>query len=189
MEDDLRRLGFDVAVVDCSDELAARLAAAPAGDRVAVVDPRFTGHRHALRLALTDPRFPAGALPGALAVTAPVRRELAIAVKELTEQDLVPPGPDAYAQVLQKAGVAVHRPELGVLTAVLPADMAELTAAREAVAAVDDETVRLRSAVKSRDGFFTTYCISPYSRYLARWCARRGLTPESGHHRARCSSR
>jgi phosphatidylglycerophosphate synthase len=31
--------------------------------------------------------------------------------------------------------------------------------------------------VKSRDGFFTTYCISPYSRYLARWCARRGLTP------------
>ena len=31
--------------------------------------------------------------------------------------------------------------------------------------------------MKSRDGFFTTYCISPYSRYLARWCARRGLTP------------
>ncbi|MEU6285715.1 hypothetical protein, partial [Streptomyces sp. NPDC047028] len=28
----------------------------------------------------------------------------------------------------------------------------------------------------SRDGFFTTFCISPYSRYLARWCARRGLT-------------
>ena len=43
--------------------------------------------------------------------------------------------------------------------------------------AVDDEAVRLRSAVKARDGFFTTYCISPYSRYLARWCARRGLTP------------
>ncbi|GGQ19330.1 hypothetical protein GCM10010249_42510 [Streptomyces roseolilacinus] len=37
--------------------------------------------------------------------------------------------------------------------------------------------MRLRSAVKSRDGFFTTFCISPYSRYLARWCARRGLTP------------
>jgi phosphatidylglycerophosphate synthase len=31
--------------------------------------------------------------------------------------------------------------------------------------------------VKARDGFFTTYCISPYSRYIARWCARRGLTP------------
>jgi phosphatidylglycerophosphate synthase len=45
------------------------------------------------------------------------------------------------------------------------------------VAAVDDEAVRLRTAVKSRDGFFTTHFISPYSRYLARWCARRGLTP------------
>jgi phosphatidylglycerophosphate synthase len=31
--------------------------------------------------------------------------------------------------------------------------------------------------VKSRDGFFTTFFISPYSRYIARWCARRGLTP------------
>ncbi|MCZ9339601.1 CDP-alcohol phosphatidyltransferase family protein, partial [Streptomyces sp. TRM76130] len=34
-----------------------------------------------------------------------------------------------------------------------------------------------KSAVKARDGFFTTFCVSPYSRYLARWCARRGLTP------------
>lgn len=42
---------------------------------------------------------------------------------------------------------------------------------------MDDEAIRLRTAVKSRDGFFTTYCISPYSRYLARWCARRGFTP------------
>ncbi|MFC9291387.1 DUF5941 domain-containing protein, partial [Streptomyces sp. NPDC057052] len=49
--------------------------------------------------------------------------------------------------------------------------------ARQAVGAVDDEAVRLKSAVKARDGFFTTFCISPYSRYLARWCARRGLTP------------
>ena len=31
--------------------------------------------------------------------------------------------------------------------------------------------------MKARDGFFTTFCISPYSRYIARWCARRGLTP------------
>jgi phosphatidylglycerophosphate synthase len=45
------------------------------------------------------------------------------------------------------------------------------------VAAVDEEAVRLRGAVKSRDGFFTTFFISPYSRYIARWCARRGLTP------------
>jgi phosphatidylglycerophosphate synthase len=150
----------------------------PSGARVAVVDPRFTGHRHALRLALTDPRFPAGAVPGALAVTGQARRELALAVKELTADGTHPAaGPDACADALEAAGVQVRRPELGVLTAVVPADEAERDAARAAMAAVDEEQVRLRSAVKSRDGFFTTFCISPYSRYLARWCARRGLTP------------
>ncbi|MEU3412019.1 DUF5941 domain-containing protein, partial [Streptomyces sp. NPDC006658] len=72
---------------------------------------------------------------------------------------------------------AVHRPELGSLVATVPAGPRALDEARRAVAAVDDEAVRLKSAVKSRDGFFTTFFISPYSRYLARWCARRGLTP------------
>ncbi|KPC88398.1 transferase, partial [Streptomyces sp. NRRL F-6602] len=78
---------------------------------------------------------------------------------------------------LQAEGVAVHRPELGALVARVPLAPQERSEARQAVAAVDDEAIRLRTAVKSRDGFFTTYCISPYSRYLARWCARRGLTP------------
>ncbi len=59
----------------------------------------------------------------------------------------------------------------------MPADPQARNEARQAVSAVDDEAVRLKSAVKSRDGFFTTFFISPYSRYIARWCARRGLTP------------
>ncbi|MDG4861488.1 DUF5941 domain-containing protein, partial [Streptomyces sp. T-3] len=63
------------------------------------------------------------------------------------------------------------------LVAQVPAGPQARNEARQAVAAVDEEAVRLRTAVKSRDGFFTTYCISPYSRYIARWCARRGLTP------------
>ena len=41
----------------------------------------------------------------------------------------------------------------------------------------DEERVRLASAVKSADGFFTTFFVSPYSRYIARWAARLGLTP------------
>ncbi|HZX38482.1 MAG TPA: DUF5941 domain-containing protein, partial [Streptomyces sp.] len=65
----------------------------------------------------------------------------------------------------------------GSLVATVPGDPQARNEARQAVTAVDDEAVRLRSAVKARDGFFTTFCISPYSRYLARWCARRGLTP------------
>jgi Family of unknown function (DUF5941)/CDP-alcohol phosphatidyltransferase len=42
---------------------------------------------------------------------------------------------------------------------------------------VDEDKVLLDSAVKSVDGFFTTFFVSPYSRYIARWAAHRGLTP------------
>lgn len=84
---------------------------------------------------------------------------------------------DRMVTALDADGAGVHRPELGSLVAEVPADPQARNEARQAVANVDDEAVRLKSAVKSRDGFFTTFCISPYSRYLARWCARRGLTP------------
>jgi phosphatidylglycerophosphate synthase len=52
---------------------------------------------------------------------------------------------------------------------------AERGAARIAEYNVDD--LLLDSAVKSSDGFFTTFFVSPYSKYIARWAARRGLTP------------
>ncbi len=42
---------------------------------------------------------------------------------------------------------------------------------------VDEDRVLLDSAVKGADGFFTTFFVSPYSRYIARWCAHRGFTP------------
>jgi hypothetical protein len=45
------------------------------------------------------------------------------------------------------------------------------------LAAVDEDRVLLDSAVKGNDGFFTTFFVSPYSKYVARWAARRGLTP------------
>jgi phosphatidylglycerophosphate synthase len=87
------------------------------------------------------------------------------------------PLPDAVAAALDAAGVTVYRPELGVLVAQVARDDAERAFVRDSADAVDDERVRLRSAVKSRDGFFTTFFVSPYSRYIARWAARRGLTP------------
>lgn len=64
-----------------------------------------------------------------------------------------------------------------MLTATVPEGPGEREQALAALAETDDEQVRLRTAVKARDGFFTTFFVSPYSRYLARWCARRGLTP------------
>ncbi|MGV9943984.1 DUF5941 domain-containing protein [Streptomyces sp. NPDC003401] len=208
IEADLRSLGFDVRTAAGAADAETLLAAVPENQRVAVVDSRFVGHRHALRLGLTDPRFPLAAVPGAVtaqpaarqALTRAMAREssasggtahgsaparvkpdagdvdaLAVhgAADGLAEDGLA----DRVAAALGADGGEVHRPELGSLVAAVPADPQARNEARQAVGAVDDEAVRLKSAVKARDGFFTTFCISPYSRYLARWCARRGLTP------------
>ncbi|MFF2196014.1 DUF5941 domain-containing protein [Streptomyces sp. NPDC058157] len=175
LEDELRSLGFDVRPVPAPEDAPEALAGVPAGQRVAVVDSGFVGHPHALRLALTDPRFEACAVTGAFAVQPGARAALERAAA------LAPDGEGPYADRLAAAveasGTTVQRPELGTLVAAVPAGEAERAEALAAVAAVDDEAVRLRSAVKARDGFFTTFFISPYSRYIARWCARRGLTP------------
>lgn len=143
------------------------------------MDSEFVGHVHSLRLALTDPRFDACAVTGAFAVQPGARAALdrAAALPSLRSAGGSGPYADRLAAAVEAAGTAVQRPELGSLVAAVPATTAERDAAVAAVAAVDDEAVRLRTAVKSRDGFFTTFFISPYSRYIARWCARRGLTP------------
>ncbi|MGW3395630.1 DUF5941 domain-containing protein [Streptomyces hydrogenans] len=178
LDGDLRSLGFHVRWATGVEEARTLLDAVPAGERVALVDSRFVGHRHALRLALTDPRFPAAAVPGALTAQPEARPAL---VRALNAAPAAPESADGLAGTLADAldadGVAVHRPALGTLVAAVPADAGARHEARAAVDAVDDEAVRLRSAVKAHDGFFTTFFISPYSRYIARWCARRGLTP------------
>ncbi|MFB6962317.1 DUF5941 domain-containing protein [Streptomyces sp. NPDC056309] len=182
IEGDLRSLGFDVRVASDGTDAETLLAQVPGDQRVAIVDARFVGHPHALRLGLTDPRFPLAAVPGAMtarpagrqALTRAMAREnsaggsTAVAVAGLA---------DRISEALAADGSEVHRPVLGTLVAAVPEDPQTRNEARQAVAAVDDEAVRLKSAVKARDGFFTTFCISPYSRYVARWCARRGLTP------------
>nr|WSW64192.1 CDP-alcohol phosphatidyltransferase family protein [Streptomyces sp. NBC_00998] len=175
LTDELRSLGFDVRPAAGPEDTAAVLAGVPADQRVAVVDSAFVGHVHALRLALTDPRFDACAVTGALAVLPGARAALDQAAALPAQGD--GPYADRLAAAVEAAGATVQRPELGTLVAAVPATGAERATAEAAVAAVDDEAVRLRTAVKSRDGFFTTFFISPYSRYIARWCARRGLTP------------
>ncbi|MFF3418225.1 DUF5941 domain-containing protein [Streptomyces sp. NPDC002698] len=182
LEGDLRSLGFDVRPASDAGETETLLAAVPANERVAVVDARFVGHVHALRLGLTDPRFAASAIPGAVSVQPEARRALTRAVtRESVAAGNAAAAPENLVERLGEAleadDLSVYRPELGTLVAAVPADPQERNGVRQAVLAVDDEAVRLRSAVKARDGFFTTYCISPYSRYIARWCARRGLTP------------
>ncbi len=182
LEGDLRSLGFDVRAAAGAAEAERLLAGVPGEERVALVDTRFVGHVHALRLGLTDPRFPLSAIPGAVtaqrsgrqALTRAMARENSATRQGAGNGTLVEGLPDRIAAALD---TDVHRPELGSLVAAVPADPQARNEARQAVAAVDEEAVRLRSAVKARDGFFTTFCVSPYSRHLARWCARRGLTP------------
>ncbi|MEU0474196.1 DUF5941 domain-containing protein [Streptomyces olivaceus] len=182
IESELRSLGFDVRPASGAADTETLLARVPAADRVAVVDARLVGHRHALRLGLTDPRFPLAAIPGAVTAQPAARRALTRAMARensagggtaLDVDSLA----DRIAAALDADGADVHRPELGTLVAAVPAGPQARHEARQAVAAVDDEAVRLKSAVKARDGFVTTFFISPYSRHLARWCAGRGLTP------------
>ncbi|WP_279339578.1 CDP-alcohol phosphatidyltransferase family protein [Sphaerisporangium perillae] len=54
---------------------------------------------------------------------------------------------------------------------------AEADEAVTAMSGYDEDRARLNNAVKGADGFFTTYFVSTYSRFIARWAARRGLTP------------
>jgi phosphatidylglycerophosphate synthase len=42
-----------------------------------------------------------------------------------------------------------------------------------------EDRVLLESAVKEEDSPFTTYLVSPYSKYIARFAARRGWTPNA----------
>ncbi|MEU5099801.1 DUF5941 domain-containing protein [Streptomyces sp. NPDC020996] len=194
IEGDLRSLGFDVRVAADAADAETLLAQVPGDRRVALVDARFVGHPHALRLGLTDPRFDLAAIPGAVTAKPAARQALSRAVarensagggaavggapaRAKSSVGDVDSLADRVVTVLAADGADVRRPDLGSLVAVVPADPQARNEARQAVAAVDDEAVRLKSAVKARDGFFTTFFISPYSRYIARWCARRGLTP------------
>jgi phosphatidylglycerophosphate synthase len=52
-----------------------------------------------------------------------------------------------------------------------------LTSGAIEMQAPDD--ARLDAAVKADDSFFTTFLVSPYSKYIARWAAHRGLTPNA----------
>lgn len=98
------------------------LAAVPASQRVAVVDARFVGHVHALRLGLTDPRFDAAAIPGAVTARPAARPALTRALRTASDDAsngsvVVGILAERIAEVLD---TDLHRPELGELVAEVP---------------------------------------------------------------------
>ncbi|GAB2872453.1 hypothetical protein GCM10027176_87490 [Actinoallomurus bryophytorum] len=89
-------------------------------------------------------------------------------------------GDDAPALLLTgmvRSGVKVTARGSRELVCERVLDQEQADAAQQAVDAVDEDRVRLNTAVKNNDGFFTTYAVSTYSRFIARWTARRGWTP------------
>jgi phosphatidylglycerophosphate synthase len=111
---------------------------------------------------------------------APVEREtLAQVAERLAAADLqgADDVPALLAVGLVRSGVRLTQSFLGKLFWARPASLEELERATEEIARVDEDRVLLDSAVKANDGFFTTFFVSPYSKYIARWAARRGFNP------------
>jgi phosphatidylglycerophosphate synthase len=78
---------------------------------------------------------------------------------------------------LVRSGAHVGNSHLRRLFWARPASHAEIARASEQILDYDEDRVLLDSAVKATDGFFTTFFVSPYSKHIARWTARRGFTP------------
>jgi hypothetical protein len=80
---------------------------------------------------------------------------------------------------LVRDGGAVGAVALDGCTWLRPRSRDDVAAAPARLAEDDVDARRLRAAVKSRDGFVATFLVSPWSRYVARWAASRGLTPNA----------
>jgi phosphatidylglycerophosphate synthase len=116
---------------------------------------------------------------GMVKVSGADREALAEVAGRLTRIDGLPDDdvPALLGVGLVRSGVHLNQAFLGHLYWARPSTREELERAYDELARVDEERVLLDSAVKPQDGFFTTFFVSPYSKYIARWAARRGFTP------------
>jgi Family of unknown function (DUF5941)/CDP-alcohol phosphatidyltransferase len=78
---------------------------------------------------------------------------------------------------LVRDGVPVTRSSLRRLFWARPLSEEAGATAEDRIAGYDEDRLMLDTAVKANDGFFTTFFVSSYSRFVARWAARRGFTP------------
>ena len=101
---------------------------------------------------------------------AELRRRLAAAEQDVTALLL---------HGLVAAAVPVRNGFLGPRFWARPLASENLERAAKRIGRFDEEAALLRSAVKGNDGFFTTFFVSPYSKYIARWAAHRGWSPNA----------
>ena len=82
---ELSALGATVVDADGPAAAARAVASASAAGRVALVDRRLIAHRHALRLAIEDPRWVAAHSVGVLTVSGQARELLATRLRTLPD--------------------------------------------------------------------------------------------------------
>jgi hypothetical protein len=164
------------------DALLVGTPGAPDPERAVQVD---RGTVVGLSSPLHEPLVARAASVGLCRLRGEAAAGLAAAVEELVERS----GPQAVAAALRAAPVetlaaatagagtrlaAVDRRGMVAERAEAPGSAATVLARR---AQVDEDRAWLDAAVKARDGWFTTFLVSPYSRSWARAAAGRGLTP------------
>lgn len=193
LRSELSALGATVVDADGPAAAARAVASASTAGRVALVDRRLIAHQHALRLAIEDPRWSAAHSVGVLTVSGEARELLATRLRTLPDltghrvegaspaAKLTAPRPlvpDVLAVQLAES-LPIHEVTLpaGLVATLVDAPLAARKDAYDRVARIDGEAIRLRKAVKSDDGLFATLFVSSYSRFLARWSAERGLSP------------
>jgi hypothetical protein len=186
----LRIAPSDLAAVEAAALALAPLAAAPPESWLGELDRKADSWRIALaRLAEGD--VDSAALDDDQASPDDVDEELDapgdVQDVELSEADearlrdrLATAPDDAVALLLVglvRSGAPIAISHLRRLFWARPLSADALAEAERGIADIDEDRVLLDSAVKGSDGFFTTFFVSPYSKYIARWCARRGFTP------------
>ncbi|MFC7529542.1 DUF5941 domain-containing protein [Actinoplanes sp. GCM10030250] len=163
-----------VPLLICPDNLVAHasllwtLATEPAGRSTVLVAPDPGGDlkEDRGRVVPADPGSGTVRFLGAMCL-APA--DLPLLEKVADRADLLP--------ALIEAGLVPIATRTRLLHAEQVTTEAELAAAREAVAAVDEDAARLRLAVKEQDDFFTTYAVSTWSPLVTKAAARLRLSP------------
>ncbi len=89
------------------------------------------------------------------------------------EEDVV----DLLVVSLVRTGVHLRLSALRGFFYAAPLSAHAIGSATEELSTYDEDRIALDSAVKAKDGFFTTFFVSPYSKYVAYFGAHRGWTP------------
>ena len=123
-----------------------------------------------------------GEMPAPTEVPPPASLRLAPDVEAEVELRRRAAGDDVVALLvvgLVRSGIRLSRSSLRGFFYATPLSGPAAEAAAREMSEIDEDRMALDAAVKAQDGFFTTFFVSPYSKYIARFAARRGWTPNA----------